>query len=154
MSVLTATLPQESLLHGYIKDRDFLDCYSCSSSLDVDAAAKAAMTFPGWVRFLLALRNIIVAPLGLSTTLHQGEVIGHFPIDKRNKNEIVLGFDDNHLDFRIAILKHEDRVYGATWVHTNNWLGKAYLRTIMPFHVLIMRNAMQNVVRQTNVSDY
>lgn len=150
MSVITAQLPSHSLLHAYGTPDDFLDCYACKSTLDVDTATQIGLAFPAWARALLWLRNVIVAPLGLATTQPQEESINHFPIDQRNENEIILGFDDSHLDFRISILKYQNMAYGATWVHTNNWLGKAYLSVIMPFHVLIMRNAMRQIERRSS----
>lgn len=145
MSVIATKLPASSLLHVYVAQGDFLDCFACKSSLNVDEAAKVGLKFPFWAGALLALRNMLVAPLGLATTAPKGEAIGHFLIDQRNETEVILGYDDSHLDFRISIMRHEDFAYGATWVHTKNWLGKAYLATIMPFHVLIMRNAMRQV---------
>lgn len=144
-AVTKADLPTNSLLQAYIVDGDFMDCYSCSTSLEVDEATQVALTFPGWARMLLVMRNAIVAPLGLSTTLPESGEIPYFPIDKRADNEIVVGFDDSHLNFRISILVNEGVAYGATWVHRNNFLGRAYLKIIMPFHVLIMRNAMARV---------
>ena len=146
--VTKCDLPAQSLLHAYIQSGDFVDCYRCKSALDVDAAAARAMAFPGWVDRLLRLRNIVVRPFGLSaampvdTSLNK---VGHFPVDQRTDNEVILGFDDSHLNFRISILVDGTNAYAATWVHRNNALGRAYLTVIMPFHVLIMRNAIAQV---------
>ena len=96
-------LPQHSLLHSYIQQGDFLDCYKCPTTLPVDDAAQRAMAFPSWAKGLLRLRNILVAPLGLKNDFPEGEKIGPFPIDQRNENEVILGLDDSHLNFRISI---------------------------------------------------
>ena len=141
-------LPAQSLLHGYIRPGDFVDCYRCISNLDVDTAAARAMAFPVWANWLLRLRNIAVIPFGLSAALPEkagDETIGHFPLVERNDNEVILGFDDKHLDFRISILTDGSRAFGATWVRRHNRLGYAYLAAVMPFHVLIMRNAVGQV---------
>ncbi|TLP67870.1 DUF2867 domain-containing protein [Parasedimentitalea maritima] len=140
-------LPQHSLLHDYVQQGDFMDCYACATDLSVDQAAARAMEFPGWAKGLLRLRNILVAPLGLRSEFPEGEKIGPFPIDQRTENEIILGLDDSHLNFRISILKDGTQAYCATWVHRNNWLGRAYLALIMPFHVLIVRNAVSQIWR-------
>jgi Protein of unknown function (DUF2867) len=147
--VIRSDLPAHSLLHGYIQTGDFLDCYACHSHLDVDTAAARAMNFPLWAKGLLRLRNIAAVPLGLRAAMLRGETaancIGPFPIDQRNGSEVILGFDDDHLNFRISILCGGGRAFGATWVHRNNALGRAYLAAIMPFHILVMRNAMRQV---------
>jgi len=142
-----AVLPPHSLLHSYIQQGDFLDCYKCPTFLPVDDAAQRAMAFPSWAKGLLRLRNIIVAPLGLKNDVPEGEKIGPFPIDQRNENEVILGLDDSHLNFRISILTTGTEAYCATWVHRNNWLGRIYLAAIMPFHVLIVRNAVSQIWR-------
>ena len=141
-------LPAQSLLHSYTQPGDFVDCYRCDSQLGVDAAAAHAMAFPGWVDRLLRLRNVVVKPFGLSAAMPQDTTlnkVGHFPIDQRNDNEVILGFDDSHLNFRISVLVDGTRAHAATWVHRNNALGRIYLAAIMPFHVLIMRNAIGQV---------
>ncbi len=133
------------MLQTVIQPDDFLDCYRCETSIDVEQAAKRAMAFPFWVNWLMKIRNIVVTPLGLRTDLGKGETIGFFPVVMRNDAEIILGFDDKHLDFRISILTDGSHAYGATWVRRHNWLGRFYLMVIMPFHILIMRNAVGRI---------
>jgi len=140
-------LPSHSLLHDYIQQGDFLDCYKCPTALPVDDAAQRAMAFPSWAKGLLRLRNILVAPLGLKNDFPEGEKIGPFPIDQRNQHEVILGLDDSHLNFRISILTTGTEAYCATWVHCNNRMGRIYLAAIMPFHVLIVRNAVSQIWR-------
>jgi len=135
-------LPADSLLRGHLRAGDFLDCYRTGSTLDVDSAAARAMAFPAWARGLLRLRNVAVAPFGLKTAHATENNIGMFPITARNDHEIILGFNDTHLDFRISILVEGGYAYGATWVRRHNRLGRAYLAAIMPFHKAIMRRAV------------
>ena len=143
--VIKASLPPQSMLHAIKQPDDFLDCYRRETTIDVDQAANRAMDFPMWVTWLMKIRNIAVTPFGLRTDLGQGETIGFFPIVMRNDTEIILGFDDKHLDFRISILTDGSHAYGATWVRRHNRLGRMYLSLIMPFHVLIMRNAIGRI---------
>lgn len=138
-------LPAHSLLHAYVTDGDFLDCYRIETSLNADQAANQAMTFPVWVKGLMWLRNKVVMPFGLRTDLPDGDTIGIFPVEMRNDSEVIMGFNDRHLDFRISILTDGKHAYGSTWVRRHNWLGHVYLAIIMPFHILIMRNSMRRV---------
>ena len=139
-------LPQSSGLHEIVGHGDFLDCYSTLSEAGAREAAEIAMTFPGWVRSLMAMRNALVAPFGL-TTEEPLEVdrIGLFPLVSECDNEVIAGFDDKHLNFRVAMLADSGRVYLATWVHPHNLGGRLYLAAVMPFHVVIVRDALKRV---------
>ena len=100
---------------------------------------------PGWARALLKLRNTLVAPLGLKTGESQEADSAIFPITYEDNAELILGTDDKHLNFRICIHRENGRIHMATWVHRNNLLGRAYLAVVMPFHVLIVRDAMRRI---------
>lgn len=147
------TLPDNSQLHALVQPADFLDCYSTTASLPVREAAETALTFPGWASWLLKLRNLIVAPLGLASGPPEGsDTIGIFPIVSESEDEIIAGFDDSHLDFRISMFTKDGRTYLATWVHPHNTLGRIYLAAVMPFHILIVRNALHRVGVSINSS--
>ncbi|MEM7720878.1 MAG: DUF2867 domain-containing protein [Pseudomonadota bacterium] len=135
-------LPAESALHSRIEAGDFIDCYAVESTLPLEDAALRATEFPGWAEGLLALRNAIVAPFGLRTEPVEGmEHIGHFPVESRSEDELILGFNDKHLDFRISLLRVGPDLHMATWVHPHNAFGRAYLWAVMPFHRAICRQA-------------
>ena len=59
--------------------------------------------------------------------------------------KILAGFDDKHLNFRISIMAKTGKIYFATWVSPHNIGGELYLKAVMPFHVLICRNALKRV---------
>ncbi len=146
--VTACDLPKGSLLHPRRAPGDFLDCYRVASHTPARAAAEIATAFPGWARALLTLRNIIVRPFGLSTEGPEaGDKLGIFPVEAETPQEVIAGFDDTHLDFRISVLQDQGHVYMATWVHRNNLLGRLYLATILPFHILIIRDALRRVAR-------
>lgn len=67
-------------------------------------------------------------------------------------DEIVAGFNDWPLDFRISMRAENERAYLATWVHPHNAVGRIYLVTVMPFHILIIRNAMHRVAQADAIS--
>lgn len=144
--VRSTNLPQTSLLHERVAATDFLDCYCVPSSLPAKSVAEIALQFPGWVELLMQLRNLLVTPLGLATDVPiSKQNIGPFPIESETENELIVGFDDKHLNFRISILSQDGLVYLATWVHPHNIGGHLYLAAVMPFHIVIVRDALKRV---------
>lgn len=135
----TDTLPRASTLWSLHQTGDFIDCYSVASTLSPREAATRGLALPGWARSLLGLRNALVRPFGLKTGEPDRPI---FPTCLETETEIILGTDDRHLNFRIAVLRQEGRLYMSTWVHPHNIWGRAYLRLVMPFHILISRGAV------------
>ncbi|WP_044563938.1 DUF2867 domain-containing protein [Azospirillum sp. B4] len=121
------------------------------------AARRMMATSPAWVRRLMALRNVLVAPLGLKTPepanaddpADADGRIGIFPILSSGPERVVLGMADKHLDFRAVVDVHRDaagcQVTATTVVRTHNWLGRAYLAAILPFHRLVVRSMLGQV---------
>lgn len=143
--VIATDLPKSSLLFQQpagIRADDFVDCYAKSSNRPLEEAAARAFKFPAWVSALMRLRNLLVAPFGLNTEITAPNRVGIFPLVTRSETELILGLDDSHLDFRISVLRQDGKLYFATWVRTKNRFGRFYLRLIMPFHILIVRNAL------------
>lgn len=146
--VIETELPKNSLLTNRIKKSDFLDCYSVQSNLSTRQAAEIITNFPGWASFLVKIRNVVVSKFGLlSDGPEASDKVGFFPVDSENDHELIAGFNDKHLDFRISVMSKDGRVFLSTWVHPHNIGGKIYLKTILPFHVLIVRNALARVQR-------
>ncbi len=147
--VLARKLPAQSLLHERVSPTDFVDCYSVKSELSPRQAANVITSFPEWVRFLLKIRGVITAPFGLSNDGPEAsDKVGIFPVESENEDELVAGFNDKHLDFRVSVISSEGDVFLATWVHPHNIGGRFYLKAIMPFHILISRNALARVGAQ------
>ncbi len=140
-------LPGPSLIDGFRRGADFLDCYSVPSGLSAPEAARVLARFPGWVRGLLALRNLAVRPLGLRGAPEVPSPYGFFPLERETPDQVLLGFDDRHLDFRILVLRQGGRIHCATWVGPHHLGGRLYLCAVMPFHILILRNAMARLMR-------
>lgn len=146
--VSTASLSPDSALFDVLAPGDFLDCYSVESPCSAREAAEIITQFPSWVSALMSLRGRLVAPFGLANEAPEGvATVGPFPLISETPEEIVVGFNDSHLNFRISIRGHGGRVSIATWVHTHNLGGRAYLTAIMPFHILLSRNALARVAR-------
>ena len=109
-------------------------------------AAEIIVDFPGWARALLLMRKVLTSPFGLSTDgPDASDKMGMFPVEVETSSELIAGFNDRHLDFRISVFSEEGRVSLATWVHPHNVGGRLYLAAIMPFHILVARNALARV---------
>lgn len=151
-------------LRRHLPAADFSDCFRLAVSepgLDAPEAARRIMErTPEWVNTLMRLRNLAVAPFGLKTGTEEtrggqegpekiGTVIA-FPVISRAPEEMVLGFNDRHLDFRIVVTASETAIGTdialTTLVATHNLLGRSYLATILPFHRRIVPAMLSRVV--------
>ncbi|GDY28319.1 DUF2867 domain-containing protein [Agarivorans sp. Toyoura001] len=147
--VLETKLPPDSILNARVKPKDFLDCYSVASYLPPRRAAEVITHFPPWARVLLLLRRVVTLPFGLSNDGPDAEdKLGPFPVEIENSHELIAGFDDKHLNFRVSVMSHNGGVYLATWVRPHNIGGRIYLKCILPFHILIARNALFRVAAE------
>lgn len=146
--VISTQLPPHSQLHDRIHSTDFVDCYCVESDLSPRKAAEVITDFPGWAQLLLRIRGVLTAPFGLSSDGPAApDKVGIFPVETDIDGELIAGFNDKHLNFRVSVLSCSGRVFLATWVHPHNVGGRLYLRAILPFHILIARNALGRVNR-------
>ncbi|MCG7630179.1 DUF2867 domain-containing protein [Epibacterium sp. MM17-32] len=143
----TSPLPKTSTLWRLVQPGDFIDGYAVESHLGPRVAADIGLSMPKWASALLALRNRIVRPLGLKTEVSDTGEGAIFPVTHHDAQEVILGTDDTHLNFRICVRQEAGRIHMATWVHRNNWLGRIYLMVVMPFHILIVRDSMRRIAR-------
>jgi hypothetical protein len=142
-------LPRASSLWTLHRPGDFLDCYSVASTLTLREAADQGMVMEPWVKWLLALRNLLVRPFGLRTgAAPDTPSVAIFPVCKDDERELVLGLDDRHLDFRIGLIRDAGRIYMSTWVRPHNIWGRSYLSVVMPFHVLISRRIVARMATE------
>lgn len=148
-------------LRDLLPDADFADAFSLvvdDPAVDAIVAAHLAMDRPpGWIDGLMSLRDLLVRPLGLRTRHDQSltltQRIGVFPVLSQTAERVVLGLDDRHLDFRLAVdvARLDDRrreVIATTLVQTHNRLGRTYLAIVLPFHRRIVPAVMARVARQ------
>lgn len=151
-------IEKESLLHG--GKYDYSDRFECtlrdpSDRIDI---ARIAETFgqrgPRWIETLLALRNRLMAPFGLKTAAESGcDRIGIFEVFAVTADEIILGQDDRHLDFRVSLFLRrirpgEKTVTVTTVVTYRNRMGRWYFCAIRPFHRLIVPAVLKRNLRQ------
>jgi hypothetical protein len=62
----------------------------------------------------------------------------------------VLGVDDRHLDFRASVLlrRADNRLAITTAVRCHNLLGRLYLASILPFHILVAADVLRRLRRR------
>jgi hypothetical protein len=160
--VRRTTPPSESVVASWYENASLLDSYSIdvgASSLSSmrELATRALVDPPAWQRALIGLRDALVTPFGIKTSdevrtsRDSHEQVDFFPVHWEGKDEIVLGADDRHLDFRLSLLRRLSPIgtllIATTIVHTHNALGHAYLTAIRPFHHLVVRANLARCAR-------
>jgi hypothetical protein len=170
-----STIPTESLLIENMELYGYIDSYRTEpvmngQTIDLNKFVKLFLySSPKWVDTLMALRDKIVKLFGLKTSdrltenerhpdindLKPGQQLGIFKLFALAENEVILGEDDKHLNFRVSILlqpptdnRAETRLSITTAVKFNNLFGKLYFLPVKPFHQLIVYSAMKNIVKQ------
>jgi hypothetical protein len=98
---------------------------------------------PGWVTGLLGLRNQLVRFVGIRKgTSHAFDTVA---VDGE---ELLLGTDDDHLDFRASIVVTENTVTLSSVARVNNRPGRAYLLVIGVVHPVIVRSMLARAARR------
>lgn len=154
------TAVQPRLPSTTLPNADWADAYEIETLRAFPDMKSAALCIvggmPRWAKPLLWLRNMIVAPFGLKPgdqrIVSQAGVdhVDFFPILSEADDQIVLGLDDRHLDFRILLERQASqggvRYRLTTLVERHNLFGRAYLFLITPFHKSIVRSVLTNAV--------
>lgn len=125
--------------------------------MDMESLARVLLgSQPRWAQWLMVLRDAIVARFGIKTAKQLAAKrdgrIGIFRIYAVSDDEIIVGEDDSHLDFRLSVLRCRDAgrhgsVTLSSVVHCHNWVGRAYILLIRPFHKLIVRRSLARAVK-------
>lgn len=175
--VACVAVPPASLVEHSLEPRDYVDAFAVSLpsdvNKDIDALARACVQVPYWVRALMGLRNAIVRPFGLVTALPKlkdtrdgpilpGSRVGIFPVLERTNQELLLGLDDKHLEFRFSLLRRPgeraDELVATTLVRYKNFWGRFYFMFVKPVHKRIIPAMLKGAVdrvragRHTEVS--
>jgi hypothetical protein len=161
--VRRTTPPSESVVASWYENASLLDSYSVdlgasSRSNMRELATRVLADPPAWQEALIALRDAVVAPFGIKTSdavrtsRESHEQVDFFPVHWEGADEIVLGADDRHLDFRLSLLRRLSPIgsllIATTIVHTHNALGYVYLNAIRPFHHLVVRTNLARCARE------
>ncbi len=153
---MTNNFPIESTLYPDSSQYQYSDSFAILvQRTDIESWELIPAFFqsaPSWVDSLFVLRNRIVGYFGLQTgsdnqhdlnpPFQVGRKIGLFRVITLTDNEVVIGEDDRHLDFRTSLLLiHRDtgsQLVVSTLVKTKNTLGVAYFSVMKHVHRLIV----------------
>jgi Protein of unknown function (DUF2867) len=122
---------------------DWSDAYAveCGPDAPADPQDWADAVFrhpPGWVVAALGLREALVGAVGIDRGGPSA-----FATLARTSDEVLLGTDERHLDFRASVLREPRRVVVSTVVQLHNARGRAYFALVRRVHPVIVR-AMLN----------
>jgi hypothetical protein len=160
-------LPAESALQKELDQYEYQDAFEDSLNAEVPITSGQLgilffTTAPTWVEKLFQLRNKIVSLVGLKTSgtsdkekllsefrCEPGQRLGLFKVFSKTENEVVLGEDDVHLNFRISLFiatGSNQQVIITTLVKRNNRFGRLYFAIIKPIHRLIVPAILKAIV--------
>lgn len=122
---------------------DWTDCQRqpVSPRASTDPAEWARKLFhdpPAWIAGALSVRDRAVALLGLKASSRET-----FRVLARNEEEVIVGSDDRHLDFRAAVRCTDGVVEVITFVQIHNVLGRLYLGPVRLVHALMVRRMLR-----------
>jgi len=171
MSITKTILPEKSILKSEETMYDYIDSYhgdfnDKNGKITSTEIGKLFFTSsPEWVDKLFEIRNRIVGLFGLKTSGsidnrnqildnfsgELGESVGLFKIFYKSVDEIVLGEDDKHLDFRVSLFIQRNQnemnnLVISTAVKYNHWLGRLYFLPVSPFHKLIVPTMLKRMI--------
>lgn len=175
MQIEKTTLPDNSILNSSEKHYDYVDSFKGVineidykfTSFDIGKAFFSSG--PRWIGRLFALRNKLVSIIGLKTSgdiinrekqlknfkCEPGEQLGLFKVFARTENEVILGEDDKHLNFRVSLFlsqytieKNKKILIISTTVEFNNWFGRLYFLPVRSFHRLIVPSMLKGMINE------
>jgi Protein of unknown function (DUF2867) len=175
MVIIRSAIPENSLLNQLYKNYNYTDSFqglvtNKQKKLNPEGIAKSFfLSAPTWVSRLFWMRNKIAAFFGLKTSNAKYDLqkilrsfngekdqhVGLFRVFDKSENEIILGEDDKHLNFRVSLYLDRSKNDGpktnltiSTIVVFNNWFGRLYFFIVRPFHRLIVPEMLKGMIRQ------
>ena len=148
-------VPSGSAIKVALKRTDFADAYEVPLARPERQVGEAYVAIfcnaPSWVQGLMNLRGYIAVCLGLTHPFDArnvepsdqqlfeiGQRVGSFTVQSIHANELIVGDDDKHLNFRISTIKTEREgvfyITVSTAVEIHNTLGRVYMVVVKPFH--------------------
>lgn len=140
----------------YIDKIDYTDTFDVELSKDEplkDLYLKLVNSKSKTTDTLMSIRNKIMSLFGAKVVdkktqddFEVGNKIGLFKIYYISEQEIIAGEKDWHLDFCISFYKKDEKVILSTFVKYHNTFGKVYMNIIKPFHKLLVKNSLKNLL--------
>jgi len=165
-AVEAVAVPEDDAAVAALAPVDYADAFRVylpeTVPLDPVAFAQACFTrVPAWIAVLMRVRNVLMRPFGLitdapgsaphaaGTPVAPGQRLGIFCVYARTDDALLLGGDDRHLDFRVAVrvFPHPRMAVVTTAVRFHNALGRAYFAVVAPFHRRVVPAALRQGLR-------
>ncbi len=172
MTITKTEIPKKSLLKTNNMTYDYIDSfqgqfYDKYQNIGTTEIGKSFFSSgPKWIDKLFAIRNKLVGLFGLKTfgkttdkqkmlddfKCEKGEQIGLFKVFDKTADEIILGEDDKHLNFRVSLFinkqnETDKNLIISTTVKFNNWFGRLYFFPVQPFHKLIVPTILKGIIK-------
>jgi hypothetical protein len=136
-------IPENSTIKSDFGKIDYFDTYHVVKSTNETAEEVAIkiFTLPKWVNWLMCIRNSIARIFGLKEGQKNVQT-QYFTVIEQTENEIVMGENDKHLNFKVSVLidREKSLIYVTTIVCFNNFWGRLYFLFVKPFHKLIVKS--------------
>ena len=174
MIITKTEIPENSLLNTHNMTYDYIDSFQGQfvdkfQKIEITQIGKSFFSSgPKWIDKLFTFRNNLVGLFGLKTSGkisdrqkmldnfkgEKGERIGLFKVFDKTDDEIILGEDDKHLNFRVSLFidkqnenKTDKKLIISTTVKFNNWFGRLYFLPVRPFHKLIVPTILKGIIK-------
>jgi Protein of unknown function (DUF2867) len=136
---LPVEVPETALLAGALPRVDAADAFAITAApgTSTDPRQWADAVFhspPGLVVALMALRQALVGFAGIE----RGDR-STFATVRHTDDEVLVGTDAGHLDFRASVLREERRVVLSTVVRLRNRRGRLYWSVVRHVHPVVVR---------------
>jgi hypothetical protein len=151
-------VPENSAITKGFGEVHYVDSFCVEKATDDSLQKVTADIFalPAWVHGLLRMRDFIVKPFGLKTGKEMvndkdKSAEGYFfPVLELLDNEVVMGESDSHLNFRTSVLinRSATRIFVTTIVHYNNFWGRLYFLPVRPFHGIIVKTCVKQLINK------
>ena len=145
-------VPDTPLLATALPRVDFADAHAVAvrPGAPTDPQAWADAIFrdpPRWVLAVLGLREALVGLVGIARGGRSS-----FDTVARTADEVLLGTDERHLDFRASVLREPGRVVLSTVVTLHNRRGRAYFALVCRVHPVIVQGMLTRAARRLSGS--
>ncbi len=133
------------LLTGVFSRVDYADAFAIDTRgarLDVRRWGEAIFgNVPLWVAALIGVRQLLVGLVGI-----ERHTPGAFRTLAADDDEVVLGGDAGHLDFRASVRRDPGRITLTTRVRMHNRRGRAYFAVVRHVHPYVVRAMLTRAV--------
>lgn len=143
-------VPNSRLLAEALDRVDWSDAHEVRTTpgMPTDPQVWVEATFGGARKaWPMALRDRLVRLVGIEPS-----TASTFAVIARDENEILLGSDDGHLDFRASMLCEPGRVVVSTVVQIHNRRGRFYFAIVRRIHPILVGRILTRAARRLSRS--